>query len=106
MIIPTGERKGQNPGLASIYRALAEHEKRQAYPEAVEAAHTDFATFQVGVLLPNVTSAARRMCVTFDDLLIRRNHPTDPGVAAHRPSDRPRARTIGPQLLRPDDRDN
>lgn len=32
LIIPTGKRKGQNPGLASIYRALAEHEKRQAYP--------------------------------------------------------------------------
>ncbi|MFK0258676.1 recombinase family protein [Streptomyces sp. NPDC090445] len=42
LIIPTGKRKGQNPGLASIYRALAEHEKRQAYPEAVEAAHADF----------------------------------------------------------------
>ncbi|MDW6066435.1 hypothetical protein SAZ11_62625 [Streptomyces sp. FXJ1.4098] len=46
LIIPTGKRKGQNPGLASIYRALAEHEKRQAYPEAVEAAHSDFATLQ------------------------------------------------------------
>ncbi|MFF5210519.1 hypothetical protein [Streptosporangium sp. NPDC000396] len=46
MIIPTGKRKGQNPGLASIYRALAEHEKRQAYPEAVETAHADFATLQ------------------------------------------------------------
>ncbi|MFE5542081.1 hypothetical protein ACFQ78_41125 [Streptomyces sp. NPDC056519] len=34
LIIPTGKRKGRNPGLASIYRALAEHEKRQAYPEA------------------------------------------------------------------------
>lgn len=42
LIIPTGKRKGQNPGLASIYRALAEHEKRQAYPEAVEQAHADF----------------------------------------------------------------
>ncbi|WP_037935328.1 recombinase family protein [Streptosporangium roseum] len=46
LIIPTGKRKGQNPGLASIYRALAEHEKRQAYPEAVEAAHADFAALQ------------------------------------------------------------
>ncbi|WP_329467208.1 recombinase family protein [Streptomyces sp. NBC_01431] len=44
LIIPTGKRKGHNPGLASIYRALAEHEKRQAYPEAVEHAHADFAT--------------------------------------------------------------
>jgi len=38
LIIPTGKRKGQNPGLASIYRALAEHEKALAYPEAVEHA--------------------------------------------------------------------
>ncbi|MFE7712476.1 hypothetical protein ACFU6I_43615 [Streptomyces sp. NPDC057486] len=46
LIIPTGKRKGQNPSLASIYRALAEHEKAQAYPEAVEAAHADFAALQ------------------------------------------------------------
>jgi hypothetical protein len=46
LIIPTGKRKGQSPGLASIYRAFAEHEKRQAYPEAVEAAHADFAALQ------------------------------------------------------------
>ncbi len=31
LIIPTGKRKGRNPSLASIYRALAEHEKAQAY---------------------------------------------------------------------------
>ncbi|MGW5682903.1 recombinase family protein [Nonomuraea sp. NPDC003754] len=43
LIIPTGKRKGQNPGLASIYRALAEHEKAQAYPEAVAQARADFA---------------------------------------------------------------
>jgi hypothetical protein len=46
LIIPTGKRKGENPSLASIYRALAEHEKAQAYPEAVEAAHADFALLQ------------------------------------------------------------
>ncbi|MEV4250061.1 hypothetical protein AB0J63_42480 [Streptosporangium canum] len=46
LIIPTGKRKGQHPSLASIYRALAEHEKRQAYPEAVEQAHADFAMLQ------------------------------------------------------------
>ena len=46
LMIPTGKRKGQNPGLASIYRALAEHEKRQAYPEAVQQAHADFAALQ------------------------------------------------------------
>lgn len=46
MLIPTGKRKGRNPSLASIYRALAEHEKRRAYPEAVEQARTDFAVLQ------------------------------------------------------------
>ncbi|MFC6134715.1 recombinase family protein [Streptomyces spororaveus] len=46
LIIPTGKRKGQSPSLSSIYRALAEHEKRQAYPEAVTAAHADFAARQ------------------------------------------------------------
>ncbi|MFG3054140.1 recombinase family protein [Kitasatospora sp. NPDC048239] len=44
LTIPTGKRKGQSPGLAGSYRELAEHERRQAYPEAVEAAHADFAT--------------------------------------------------------------
>jgi hypothetical protein len=48
LIIPTGKRKGQNPGLASIYRALAEHEKALAYPEAVEQAHVEHATRQPG----------------------------------------------------------
>ena len=46
LIIPTGKRKGQNPSLASIYRALAEHAKTQAYPEAVVQAHSDFAALQ------------------------------------------------------------
>ncbi|GAA2443323.1 hypothetical protein GCM10010421_37950 [Streptomyces glaucus] len=46
LIIPTGKREGQNPSAASIYRALAEHAKREAYPEAVEAAHADFAALK------------------------------------------------------------
>ncbi|MFJ3209883.1 recombinase family protein [Streptomyces flaveolus] len=46
LIIPTGKRKGQNPSVASIYRALAEHAKREAYPEAVEAAHAGFAALK------------------------------------------------------------
>ncbi|WP_204165986.1 hypothetical protein [Streptomyces sp. NEAU-S7GS2] len=33
---------------ASIYRALAEHAKREAYPEAVEQAHADFAALTGG----------------------------------------------------------
>lgn len=46
LVIPTGKRKGHNPSVASIYRALAEHEKTQTYPEAVETAHNDFAALQ------------------------------------------------------------
>ncbi|MGH3715433.1 MAG: recombinase family protein [Micromonosporaceae bacterium] len=41
LIIPTGKRKGRNPSLASIYRALAEHHKHQRYPEAIEQAHAE-----------------------------------------------------------------
>lgn len=33
---------------ASVYRALAEHAKREAYPEAVEQAHADLAALQAG----------------------------------------------------------
>jgi hypothetical protein len=43
LIIPTGKNKGQNPSLASVYRALAEHKKINSYPEAVQQAHADFA---------------------------------------------------------------
>ncbi|CAL9675715.1 hypothetical protein SUDANB15_07746 (plasmid) [Streptomyces sp. enrichment culture] len=46
LIIPTGKRKGQNPSVASTYRVLAEHARREAYPEAVEQAHADFAALQ------------------------------------------------------------
>jgi hypothetical protein len=46
LIIPTGKRKGQNPSLASIYRALAEHAKTETYPEAIAQAHSDFAALQ------------------------------------------------------------
>ena len=48
LIIPTGKRKGRNPSLASTYRALTQHEKRQAHPESVDQAHTDFAILQPG----------------------------------------------------------
>jgi DNA invertase Pin-like site-specific DNA recombinase len=41
LIIPTGRRKGHNPGLASIYRALAEHRRAQAHPDAVEQARAE-----------------------------------------------------------------
>jgi hypothetical protein len=42
LIIPTGRRKGSNPSLASIYRALAEHARREAFPDAVGQAHAEF----------------------------------------------------------------
>ncbi|MCX4851412.1 hypothetical protein [Streptomyces sp. NBC_00893] len=48
LIIPTGKRKGRNPSVASAYRALAEQAKREAYPEAAEKAHADFAALQAG----------------------------------------------------------
>ncbi|MFI2458258.1 hypothetical protein [Streptomyces sp. NPDC019539] len=47
LIVPTGKRKGRNPSVASIYRALAEHVNREAHPEAVAQAHADFAALQV-----------------------------------------------------------
>ncbi|WP_223284137.1 hypothetical protein [Streptomyces sp. FBKL.4005] len=52
LIIPTGRRKGQNPSLSSIYRALAEHEKQQTYPDAVAQAHADFAALQSAGSIP------------------------------------------------------
>ncbi|MGQ4511787.1 recombinase family protein [Streptomyces sp. DW26H14] len=48
LIIPTGKRKGQNPPVASVYRALAEHAKREASPEAVAQAHADCAALRTG----------------------------------------------------------
>ncbi len=50
LIIPTGKRKGQSLSAASICRALAAHAEREAYPEAVEQAHADFAALQTGEL--------------------------------------------------------
>jgi hypothetical protein len=48
LLIPTGKRKGHSPSVASIYRALAEQAKTEAYPEAVEQAHTDYAALRPG----------------------------------------------------------
>lgn len=48
LIIPTGRRKGRSPSVASIYRALAAHTKREAYPDAVAQAYADFASLQTG----------------------------------------------------------
>jgi hypothetical protein len=46
LITPTGKRKGRNPSLASIYRALAEHDKHQRYPDAIDQAHAKFTADQ------------------------------------------------------------
>ena len=70
LIIPTGKRKGQHPSRASIYRALAEHDKAQAYPEAIDQAHADFArppgeyltarSSLVSQIRPEISAVARR----------------------------------------------
>jgi hypothetical protein len=56
LIIPTGKRKRQNPSVAGIYRALAEHAKREAYPEAVEQAHADLRNAAVPRLRPDAAA--------------------------------------------------
>ncbi|MEU5334274.1 hypothetical protein AB0G51_13190 [Streptomyces asoensis] len=43
LFIPIRKRKGHNPSVATIYRALAEHAKREAHPEAVAQADAVFA---------------------------------------------------------------
>jgi DNA invertase Pin-like site-specific DNA recombinase len=53
LIIPTGRRKGHNPSPASIYRALAEHARRAAHPDAVHQTHAEFAA-----TAPSTTSSA------------------------------------------------
>ncbi|MEV5239571.1 hypothetical protein AB0K89_10730 [Streptomyces cinnamoneus] len=58
LIIPTGKRKGQAPSIASIYRALAKHEKKEAYPEAVAAAGADFADLQDPMTSPALAEPA------------------------------------------------
>ncbi|WP_242440808.1 recombinase family protein [Streptomyces sp. CB02923] len=60
LFIPTGKRKGQNPSVASIYRALAEHAKREAYPEAVAQAHDDFAAL-TGSEVPEPRTEAKAL---------------------------------------------
>jgi hypothetical protein len=46
LIIPAGKRKGHAPSPASLYRAIAKHEKRQSYPDAVDQAHAGLAALQ------------------------------------------------------------
>ncbi|MFB4426375.1 hypothetical protein C5F59_035505 [Streptomyces sp. QL37] len=41
LFISTGKRKDHDPSVAGGYRALVEHAKREAYPEAVAQAHAD-----------------------------------------------------------------
>ncbi|MEU0164102.1 recombinase family protein [Streptomyces iakyrus] len=60
LIILTGKRKGQAPSVASIYRALAEHQKQEAYPQAVAQAHVDFADLQDADDIPRRRVRIRR----------------------------------------------
>ncbi|MEU8007077.1 recombinase family protein [Catellatospora sp. NPDC049111] len=47
LVIASGSRRGQSPSVASIYRALAEHRRAEAHPDAVRQAHEDFAALTV-----------------------------------------------------------
>jgi DNA invertase Pin-like site-specific DNA recombinase len=81
LYIATGKRKGHNPSLASIYRALAEHEKALAYPEAVEQAHADFAELRrtetpAGIVRPR---PARVHQTISDDVRNRLQESRQPG---------------------------
>ncbi|WP_371933794.1 recombinase family protein [Streptomyces castrisilvae] len=49
LIIPTGKRKGRSPSVASVYRALAEHAKHEAYHNRV--GHHDYEG--VALISPN-----------------------------------------------------
>ena len=42
-VIPDGKRRGQSPGVASIYRDPAVHAKAQSYRDAIDHARTEFA---------------------------------------------------------------
>ncbi|MET8340867.1 hypothetical protein ABZV14_44595 [Streptosporangium canum] len=55
--LATAARKGKNLSVASIYRALAEYEKQQRYPGAVEEAHADSAALADGVPEPRSANA-------------------------------------------------
>ncbi|MFD3437061.1 hypothetical protein ACFWU3_06100 [Streptomyces sp. NPDC058685] len=46
--------------MAGIYRALVEHAKREAYPEAVEQAHADFVTL-TGTEVPKPRTEAKAL---------------------------------------------
>ncbi|GAA2691669.1 hypothetical protein Apa02nite_033550 [Actinoplanes palleronii] len=70
LVIPTGKRKGRNPSVASIYRALAAYEKARAYPDAVEQARAEHAQRADG--LPAIVRP--RPARVLD--------PTDPELAA------------------------
>jgi DNA invertase Pin-like site-specific DNA recombinase len=80
LIIPTGRRKGRNPSVASIYRAITAYEKTQAYPDAVEQAHAEHAQRAGGGLPAIVRPQPARVL-----------DPTDPELASRiqgRPLDR------------------
>ncbi|MET9339095.1 recombinase family protein [Nonomuraea sp. NPDC003804] len=91
LIIPTGKRKGLAPSVASIYRALAEHEKQEAYPEAVAQAHADFASLQDADHIPRprrtrirrpddpLTPEQAELRQRLQDQVLQPAHRADPG---------------------------
>ncbi|MEU2159307.1 hypothetical protein ABZ532_30595 [Streptomyces sp. NPDC019396] len=50
--------------MASVYRALAEHAKREAYPEAVELAHADFAAL-TGPEVPEPCTETKALTILY-----------------------------------------
>ncbi|MEV0633123.1 recombinase family protein [Nonomuraea wenchangensis] len=94
LIIATGKRKGQAPSVASIYRALAEHAKQQAYPEAVAQAHADFADLHGAADLPRprrariqrpddpLTPEQAELRQRLQDQVLQPTHQDDPGTGS------------------------
>jgi hypothetical protein len=72
LIIPTGKRKEHSPSPASINLCLAEHDKAQVSPDAIEAAHAGFAA-----LHSTDIPAPRPARITRPGP----DHPARPGVA-------------------------
>jgi hypothetical protein len=87
LIIPSGRRKGHNPFFAGVYRALAEHEKAQRYPDAVEQAHAQYGGLQQRA----PASLTRRSTLSAND---RDGQPFRLGVQRHVTAGQGRVRWI------------
>ncbi|MFJ7949529.1 hypothetical protein ACIQ6K_38970 [Streptomyces sp. NPDC096354] len=85
LIIPTGKRKGHTRSLSSIYHALADHEKRTTYPEAITAAIE--AGAGADELLPGLPMGDGRYNVDVPRLPILVRRTRDPGLREFRVTD-------------------